>query len=50
MLKCFELQVLGNFLSTPVAYGVDAETIGWPYVAFDLNPAVVKVSRIFPWI
>ncbi|KAH7675324.1 putative K+/H+-antiporter-containing protein [Dioscorea alata] len=38
-------QVLGNFLSTPVAYGVDAETIGWPYVAFDLNPAVVKKAR-----
>ncbi|KAM0943616.1 putative regulator of K+ conductance, cation/H+ exchanger, NAD(P)-binding domain superfamily [Dioscorea sansibarensis] len=38
-------QVLGNFLSTPVVYGVDAETIGWPYVAFDLNPAVVKKAR-----
>ncbi|KAJ0966329.1 hypothetical protein J5N97_027467 [Dioscorea zingiberensis] len=38
-------QVLGNFLSTPVAYGVDADSIGWPYVAFDLNPVVVKKAR-----
>ncbi|GAV65108.1 Na_H_Exchanger domain-containing protein/TrkA_N domain-containing protein [Cephalotus follicularis] len=35
-------QVLANFLATPLASG---ETVGWPYVAFDLNLSVVKASR-----
>ncbi|KAI6678258.1 hypothetical protein NL676_039054 [Syzygium grande] len=38
-------QVLANFLSAPLASGVDGDLSGWPYVAFDLNPAVVKASR-----
>nr|XP_027112741.1 K(+) efflux antiporter 3, chloroplastic-like isoform X2 [Coffea arabica] len=40
-------QVLANFLSTPLVYGLDGDTVGvgWPYVAFDLNPSVVKASR-----
>lgn len=38
-------QVLANFLSTPLASGIDSEPVGWPYVAFDLNPSVVKESR-----
>lgn len=38
-------QVLANFLSTPLASGSDGEKVGWPYVAFDLNPAVVKAAR-----
>ncbi|KAI3435058.1 RCK N-terminal domain-containing protein [Psidium guajava] len=38
-------QVLGNFLSAPLASGVDGDLSGWPYVAFDLNPTVVKASR-----
>ncbi|KAG8645782.1 hypothetical protein MANES_10G091900v8 [Manihot esculenta] len=37
-------QVLANFLSVQLATGVDAEVV-WPYVAFDLNPSVVKASR-----
>ncbi|GAB4827969.1 hypothetical protein Ancab_034854 [Ancistrocladus abbreviatus] len=36
-------QVLANFLSAPLASGGDGDGVGWPYVAFDLNPAVVKV-------
>ncbi|XP_057989532.1 K(+) efflux antiporter 3, chloroplastic isoform X2 [Hevea brasiliensis] len=36
-------QVLANFLSAQLAAGVDGEVVGWPYVAFDLNPSVVKV-------
>ncbi|KAJ0010122.1 hypothetical protein Pint_33523 [Pistacia integerrima] len=38
-------QVLANFLSTPLASGLDTDMVGWPYVAFDLNPSVVKASR-----
>lgn len=37
-------QVLANFLSTPLASGIDGDA-GWPYVAFDLDPSVVKTSR-----
>lgn len=37
-------QVLANFLSTPLASGLDGDG-GWPFVAFDLDPAVVKASR-----
>ncbi|GAB4856991.1 hypothetical protein Ancab_014903 [Ancistrocladus abbreviatus] len=36
-------QVLANFLSAPLASGGDGDGVGWPYIAFDLNPAVVKV-------
>lgn len=38
-------QVLANFLSAPLASGVDGDILGWPYVAFDLDPSVVKASR-----
>nr|XP_010908897.1 K(+) efflux antiporter 3, chloroplastic [Elaeis guineensis] len=38
-------QVLANFLSTPLASGLDGDNVGWPYVAFDLNPGVVKAGR-----
>ncbi|MQL75211.1 hypothetical protein Taro_007581 [Colocasia esculenta] len=38
-------QVLANFLSTPLASGLDGNAMGWPYVAFDLNPGVVKAAR-----
>ncbi|CAN7091927.1 unnamed protein product [Brassica rapa subsp. narinosa] len=38
-------QVLANFLSTPLVSGVDSDLVGWPYIGFDLNPAVVKESR-----
>ncbi|TXG54108.1 hypothetical protein EZV62_019364 [Acer yangbiense] len=38
-------QVLANFLSTPLVSGGDGGFMGWPYVAFDLNPSVVKASR-----
>ncbi|KAL2254503.1 K(+) efflux antiporter 3, chloroplastic [Sesamum indicum] len=37
-------QILANFLSTPLASGIDGDA-GWPYVAFDLDPSVVKTSR-----
>ena len=37
-------QVLANFLSAPLASGVDSNSLGWPMVAFDLDPSVVKVS------
>ncbi|PWA35873.1 Cation/H+ exchanger [Artemisia annua] len=36
-------QVLANFLSTPLATGIDGEA-GWPFVAFDLDPSIVKES------
>lgn len=39
------MQVLANFLSTPLAAGVDGEAVGWPYIAFDLDPSVVKVNE-----
>ncbi|GAB4853373.1 K(+) efflux antiporter 3, chloroplastic [Ancistrocladus abbreviatus] len=40
-------QVLANFLSAPLASSGDGDGVGvgWPYVAFDLNPAVVKAAR-----
>ncbi|KAK4802114.1 hypothetical protein SAY86_000317 [Trapa natans] len=38
-------QVLANFLSTPLASGVDGNLSGWPYIAFDLNPSIVKASQ-----
>ncbi|KAL3614413.1 K(+) efflux antiporter 3, chloroplastic [Castilleja foliolosa] len=38
-------QVLANFLSTPLVAGSDNRDAGWPYVAFDLDPSVVKTSR-----
>ncbi|KAF3435851.1 hypothetical protein FNV43_RR22943 [Rhamnella rubrinervis] len=37
--------VLANFLSTPLASGVDGDAVGRPFVAFDLDPSVVKGSR-----
>ncbi|XP_075475020.1 K(+) efflux antiporter 3, chloroplastic-like, partial [Primulina tabacum] len=37
-------QVLANFLSTPLASVIDG-VAGWPYVAFDLDPSIVKASR-----
>lgn len=39
------VQVLAKFLSAPLAFGLDQDAEGWPYVAFDLNPAVVKVRN-----
>ncbi|KAJ1690522.1 hypothetical protein LUZ63_014677 [Rhynchospora breviuscula] len=38
-------QVLANFLSAPLASGMEESNVGWPYVAFDLNPNVVKEAR-----
>ncbi|XXG63986.1 hypothetical protein AAC387_Pa05g2056 [Persea americana] len=38
-------QVLANFLSTPLASGLDGDRLGWPYVAFDVNLGVVKAAR-----
>lgn len=38
------IKVLANLLSNPLASGGDSAGIGWPYVAFDLDPRVVKVS------
>ncbi|XP_038681766.1 K(+) efflux antiporter 3, chloroplastic isoform X2 [Tripterygium wilfordii] len=38
-------QVLANFLSTPLAAGVDGDIAGWPCVAFDLDLSVIKASR-----
>ncbi|OEL26897.1 K(+) efflux antiporter 3, chloroplastic [Dichanthelium oligosanthes] len=38
-------QVLAKFLSAPLSFGLDQDAEGWPYVAFDLNPAVVKSAR-----
>lgn len=35
-------QVLGNFLSTPLAAGGDGNAVGWPCVAFDLDLSIVK--------
>lgn len=35
--------MLANFLSTPLVSGVDSDLVGWPYIGFDFNPAVVKV-------
>ncbi|EAY83913.1 hypothetical protein OsI_39137 [Oryza sativa Indica Group] len=38
-------KVLAKFLSAPLSFGLDKDAEGWPYVAFDLNPAVVKSAR-----
>ncbi|KAL7236151.1 hypothetical protein ACSBR1_019422 [Camellia fascicularis] len=38
-------QVLANFLLTPLASGIDRDVVGQPYVAFDIDPYVVKASR-----
>ncbi|XP_041011573.1 K(+) efflux antiporter 3, chloroplastic-like isoform X4 [Juglans microcarpa x Juglans regia] len=38
-------QVLANFLSTPLASGLDGDALGMHYVAFDLDPSIVKASR-----
>ncbi|KAK3137042.1 hypothetical protein QOZ80_5BG0446860 [Eleusine coracana subsp. coracana] len=38
-------QILAKFLSAPLSFGLDQDVEGWPYVAFDLNPAVVKSAR-----
>ncbi|WVZ23089.1 hypothetical protein V8G54_001633 [Vigna mungo] len=37
-------QVLANFLSNPLASG-EGDEVGWPYVAFDVDPNVVKTAR-----
>ncbi|MED6168897.1 K(+) efflux antiporter 3, chloroplastic [Stylosanthes scabra] len=38
-------QVLANFLSNPLASGGDSDAAGWPYVAFDLDPTLVKAAK-----
>ncbi|KAG9445890.1 hypothetical protein H6P81_012018 [Aristolochia fimbriata] len=38
-------QVLANFLSTPLASGLDGDNVGWPFVAFDLDPSAVKAAQ-----
>ncbi|KAJ8638204.1 hypothetical protein MRB53_012471 [Persea americana] len=38
-------QVLANFLSTPLASGLSGDLSGWPYIAFDIDPGVVKAAR-----
>ncbi|PWA85107.1 phosphoglucan phosphatase DSP4, amyloplastic [Artemisia annua] len=38
-----EEEVIPNFLSTPLATGINGEA-GWPFVAFDLDPSIVKMS------
>jgi len=38
-------KVLANFLSTPLAAGLGGDSAGWPYVAFDLDPGRVKVTK-----
>ncbi|CAI0448613.1 unnamed protein product [Linum tenue] len=39
-------QVLANLLGTPLASAVEGDAMaGMPYVAFELNPSVVKASR-----
>ncbi|KAI3883613.1 hypothetical protein MKX03_016295 [Papaver bracteatum] len=38
-------QVLANFLSTPLASEMYGDLVGWPYVAFDIDPRVVKNQR-----
>jgi len=45
MLLFLYMQVLANFLSAPLASGIDGGFVGWPYVAFDLNVSVVKVRN-----
>ncbi|GAA0157380.1 transporter [Lithospermum erythrorhizon] len=38
-------QVLANFLATPLSSGLDSDSGGWPFVAFDLDHSVVKASK-----
>ncbi|KAG0463478.1 hypothetical protein HPP92_018988 [Vanilla planifolia] len=38
-------QILANFLSMPLASGLDGDSMGWPYIVFDLNPKVVESAR-----
>lgn len=38
-------QVLANFLSTPLVAALDGDLAGMPYVAFDLDPTVIKTAR-----
>ncbi|KAK4271358.1 hypothetical protein QN277_020062 [Acacia crassicarpa] len=38
-------QVLANFLSNPLASGGDNDAGEWSYVAFDLDPTVVRAAR-----
>lgn len=40
------MQVLANFLSAPLASGLDGDSVGLRYVAFDLDPSIVKVGVI----
>jgi hypothetical protein len=43
----YYIKVLANLLSNPMASGGDSsDGIGWPYVAFDIDPRVVKVSSV----
>ncbi|CAL5379317.1 unnamed protein product [Camellia sinensis] len=39
-------QVLANFLLTPLASGIDRDVVGQPYVAFDIDPYVVKIGMV----
>ncbi|TKY71552.1 K(+) efflux antiporter 3 [Spatholobus suberectus] len=39
-----DLKVLANFLSNPMVSGEDSDVLRWPYVAFDLDPIVVKAA------
>ena len=45
MICLLYVQVLANFLSTPLAAGIDSDALGCRYVAFDLDPSVVKVNE-----
>eukprot|EP01018_Ginkgo_biloba_P001823 Gb_08657 [translate_table: standard] len=38
-------QVLANLLSTPLAAGLNGDLAGWPIVAFDLDPGVIKAAQ-----
>ncbi|GMY38904.1 K(+) efflux antiporter 3, chloroplastic [Fagus crenata] len=38
-------QVLANFLASPLASGLDGDSMGVAYVAFDLDLSIVKASR-----
>lgn len=38
------MQVLANFLATPLASGLDGDSVGQAYVAFDLDVSIVKVN------
>ncbi|XLR70384.1 K(+) efflux antiporter 3, chloroplastic isoform X2 [Arachis ipaensis] len=41
----FTAEVLANFLSNPLASGGDSDAAGWPYLAFDLDPALVNAAK-----